>query len=214
MKFVLFALSLFSSTCFSQQLSETDTAALLSKISESRSGHAVEADFVEKRTLPMWKEPVVENGTIAFEPPDHFLRKTRNLTICDGKTLWMYYPEFQQVEKYPLAGGNGPGQLFAALGQVLQFRNVSDIFKVSAARVDNGIRLDLIPRSGPLRRMLQSMTLELDSTLKLRSSLMVGKEGDRMETTYSNEKILPIGTLDFTFTPPPSATVVAPLGGG
>jgi len=42
---------------------------------------------------------------------------------------------------------------------------------------------------------------------------MLGKDGDRVETTYSNEKILPLGSVDFSFTPPASATVVAPLGG-
>lgn len=213
MKLFLVAILLFSSTAFCEQIGEADTAALLSRIADSRSGHAVQAEFVEKRTLPMWNEPVVEKGTIAFEPPEKFLRKTKNLTLCDGKFLWMYYPEFQQVEKYPLAG-HGPGQLFAALGQALQFRKISENFKVAATRLDNGFRLELTPRSGPLRRMLQSITLELDSSLKLRSSTMVGKEGDRMETTYTNEKILPLGSIDFSFTPPASATVVAPLGGG
>lgn len=214
MKSVLASLLFCTTATFGQQLSDADTTALLSKIAESRSGRTVEADFVEKRTNPLWNEPVVEKGTIAFGPPDRFLRKTKNITVCDGKTLWMYYPEFQQVEKYPLTGGNGPGQLFAALGQALQFRNVTGLFKVSAMHLANGYRLDLTPRSGPLRRMLQSMELELDTSLKLRSSIITGKEGDRMETTYSNEKVLPPESLDFTFTPPPSATVVAPLGGG
>jgi outer membrane lipoprotein-sorting protein len=213
MKPAFAAILLFSTNAFCQQISEADTAALLSRLADSRSGHAIQAEFVEKRILPMWNEPVVEKGTIAFEPPERFLRKTNNLTVCDGKFLWMYYPEFQQVEKYPLAG-HGPGQLFAALGQALQFRKIAENFKVAATRLDNGFRLELSPRSGPLRRMLQSITLELDKALKLRSSTMVGKEGDRMETIYTNEKILPLGSIDFSFTPPASATVVAPLGGG
>ncbi|MFZ4774074.1 MAG: LolA family protein [Terrimicrobiaceae bacterium] len=214
MKSHFVALLLFSSTAFAQQLTEAETDALLARISASRSGHAIQADFVEKRTLPMWSEPVVETGKIAFEPPDHFLRQTKNLTLSDGKTLWMYYPEFQQVEKYPLTGNGGPGQLFSALSQILQFHNLTGIFKISAARLNEGYQLILTPRSGPLRRMLQSMTLELDSSLKLRSSLMIGKEGDRIETTYSGEKTLPSGSINFSFTPPAAATVVAPLGGG
>ncbi len=213
MKPALAAILLCSTQAFCQPLSEADTTALISRIADSRAGHAVQAEFVEKRTLPMWNEPVVEKGTIAFEPPEQFLRKTKNLTVCDGKFLWMYYPEFQQVEKYPL-DSRGPGQLFSALGQALQFRKLAENFKVTATSLDNGYRLELSPRSGPLRRMLQTITLELDKSLKLRSSIMVGKEGDRIDTTYSNEKILPPGSIDFSFTPPPSATVVAPLGGG
>jgi outer membrane lipoprotein-sorting protein len=212
MKSALAAILVFSTSAFCQRFNEADSAALLSRIAGSRAGQAVQAEFVEKRILPMWNEPVVEKGTIAFEPPDRFLRKTKTLTLCDGKFLWMYYPEFRQVEKYPLGGG-GPGQLFAALGQALQFRKIAENFKVTATGLDNGFRLDLSPRSGPLRRMLQTITLELDSSLRLRSSIMVGKEGDRIETTYSNEKILPVGSIDFSFTPPASATVVSPLGG-
>jgi len=213
MKSALAALLICSTNAFCQQLGEADTSALLTRIAASRAGHAVQAEFVEKRTLPMWSEPVVEKGMIAFEPPDRFLRKTKNLSLCDGKFLWMYYPEFNQVEKYPL-NNRGPGQLFSALGQALQFRDIEENFKVTASKLDDGFRLELVPRSGALRRMLQSITLELDDSLKLRSSGMIGKEGDRIETTYTNERILPPGSIDFTFTPPAAATVVTPLGGG
>ncbi len=213
MKSALAALLLFSVNAFSQQLGEAETSGLLARISASRAGHAIQAEFVEKRTLPMWSEPVVERGTIAFEPPDRFLRKTKNLSLCDGKFLWMYYPEFNQVEKYPL-DNRGPGQLFSALGQALQFRDIGGNFKVTASKVADGFRLELVPRSGALRRMLQSITLDLDHLLKLRSSGMIGKEGDRIETTYTNERILPLGSIDFSFTPPATATVVTPLGGG
>ncbi len=213
MKSALSALLLFSVNAFGQQLGEAETGGLLARISASRTGHAIQAEFVEKRTLPMWSEPVVERGTIAFEPPDRFLRKTKNLSLCDGKFLWMYYPEFNQVEKYPL-DNRGPGQLFSALGQALQFRDIGANFKVTANKVADGFRLELVPRSGALRRMLQRITLDLDESLKLRSSGMIGKEGDRIETTYTNERILPLGSIDFSFTPPATATVVTPLGGG
>ncbi|MBE2204848.1 MAG: outer membrane lipoprotein carrier protein LolA [Chthoniobacterales bacterium] len=212
MKSVLAALLFCTASVLGQPLSEADTNALLARIAESRSGHSVQAEFVEKRTLPMWSEPVVEKGTIAFEPPDRFLRKTRNLSLCDGRFLWMYYPEFRQVEKYPL-NARGPGQLFSALGQALQFRNIAENFQVSASKLPDGYRLELIPRSGGLRRLLQSITLELDASLRLRSSNLMGRQGDRLETSYTNERILPPGSMDFTFTPPPSATVVMPLGG-
>jgi len=212
MKFLLLLMMLPASG-LGQLLNDSETAALVAKLAASRAGRMVQADFVETKILPMWKEPVVESGTIAFEPPDHFLRKTKNLIVSDGKTLWMYYPEFQQVEKYPLEG-HGPGQLFAALGQAFRFENLGSLFRISATRLDDGFRLDLTPRSGPMRRMLRSLVLDLDSSLRLRSSTMSGKDGDRIETRYSNEKLLPPGSVDFSFNPPASATVVAPLGGG
>lgn len=195
-----------------QRMGEAETSALIARVAASRAGRVLQADFVETKILPMWKEPVVETGTIAFEPPDRFLRKTKNLLVSDGKTLWMYYPEFRQAEKYPL-DARGPGQIFAALGQALRFENLGEIFHVSATRLDDGFRLDLVPRSGAMRRMLRGLTLELDSSLRLRASAMSGKDGDKMETRYSNEKFLAPGSVDFSFRPPASASVTAPLGG-
>lgn len=211
MKTLLLILLLAPVAAIADPLSDSDTSALIARIAASRAGRTVQADFVESKTLPMWKSPVVEAGTIAFEPPNRFLRKTKNLVVCDGTTLWMYYPEFQQAEKYPL-GGRGPGQIFAALGQALRFENLDEMFRVTATRLPDGFRIDLLPKSGMLRRMVRSLQIELDSSLRLRSSLLTGKEGDVAETKYSNEQQLPAGSLRFSFDPPASATVVAPFG--
>jgi len=192
-------------------LNQSETSALLEKIAAARAGRTVQAEFVEKKTLPLWKDPVIESGVIAFEPPDRFLRKTRNIMLCDGKTLWMSYPEFQQVEKYPVSS-HGPGQIFSALGQAMRFEHLEEIFRVSASSLADGFRIELTPKSVLLRRAIQTLTLELDSSLRLRSSTLTGRNGNIVETTYSNEKLLPPGTIDFTFTPPASATVTAPLG--
>ena len=193
-------------------LSEPETSALVARIAASRSGRTVQADFVETKTLPLWKNPIIESGTMAFEPPDRFLRKSNNLILCDGETLWMYYPEFQQVERYPLSS-RGPGEIFAALGQALRFEDLQKVFRVSAEALPDGFRITLTPGSGRLRQMIERLTLELDASLRLRSSSLSTRRGDRIETHYSNEKLLAPGSVDFTFQPPASATVVAPLGG-
>lgn len=209
MKPILLFLFLMPLAALAQPMSEPETAALIARVAAARAGRTVQADFVETKTLPMWKNPVVESGTIAFEPPSRFLRKTENLIVSDGTTLWMYYPAFQQAEKYPL-DGRGPGQIFAALGQALRFEDLDGLFRVSATRLPDGFRIDLLPRAGMLRRMVRSLSIELDSSLALRSSALTGKDGDLAETTYSNEKLLPAGSVRFTFEPPASATVVAP----
>ena len=213
MKCLLAALLVFPLVLRAQELDATQTAELLSKLAASRAGRAFEADFAEKKILPMWKDPIVESGTIAFEPPDKFLRKSKSLVVNDGKTLWMYYPEFRQVEKYPV-DGRGPGQIFVVLGRALQFDSLGEMFQVSSSRSGDGFRLDLVPKSGAVRRMIRGMTLEIGPSLQLRSSVMLGKEGDRIETKYSNEKQIPLGAGNFSFQPPPGANVIAPLGEG
>lgn len=188
--------------------------ALLAQIAARRAGKAVEADFVESKTLPMMREPVVERGTIAFEPPDKFLRRTENgtISVSDGRVLWLYYPTFQQAEKYPLGTPHGPGEFFRLLAATVRLDDLAKEFRVAGETTPDGHLLTLIPRSAGIRRMLQSIVLELDPSLRLRRSVITSKEGDRTETTYSNERTMPAGRAVFQFEPPKGTTVVAPLG--
>jgi len=195
------------------ELGEAETAALLAKIAASRSGKAMTATFDETKTLPMMREPIRERGTISFEPPAKFLRRTDdgNLAVSDGKTLWMYYPAFQQAEKYPL-DARGPGALFSMLTRVFQLDDLPKHFRVAASKTEDGFRLVLVPKAGAMRRMIGEIALDLDEGLRLRASRIVGNEGDRMEATYSAEKSVPLGTTDFEFAPPQGTNVVSPIG--
>ena len=195
------------------ELDEAETAALLAKIAASRSGKAMTATFDETKTLPMMREPIRERGTISFEPPAKFLRRTDdgNLAVSDGKTLWMYYPAFQQAEKYPL-DARGPGALFSMLTKVFQLDDLPKHFRVAALKTEDGFRLVLVPKAGAMRRMIGEIALDLDEGMRLRASRIVGNEGDRMDATYSAEKSVPLGATDFEFAPPQGTNVVSPMG--
>lgn len=196
------------------ELDAAETSALLRKLTDARAGKGLTARFEEKKILPMMTEPIFEHGTIAFEPPGKFLRRTQdgNLAVSNGTTLWMYYPAFSQVEQYPLDKGGGPGALFSMLTQIFELKDVERQFRATATRTPDGYQLHLLPRSGSLRKMIGEVTLELDRSLRLRSTKLVGSAGDRIETSYSDEKVVPAGSTDFEFTPAPGATVVKPLG--
>jgi len=211
---VLLSLLATSALASGQELDSAATALLLEKIAALRRGKSIEADFTETRTLSLMKEPVVESGTIAFEPPDKFLRRTSkgNLSISDGRTLWMYYPAFQQVEKYAIISPRGPGELFAALTRIFQLENLESQFRVTATRDGEGYVLTLEPRGAMLRRMIRTVTLQLDSGLRLRSSRITAENGDVTEAVYSGEKFVAPGTIDFSFTPPQGAEVISPGG--
>jgi len=196
------------------ELGATETSALLKQLADARSGQALTVRFEEKKVLPMMSEPIFEQGTMAFEPPGKFLRRTSdgNLAVSNGETLWMYYPAFAQAERYPLDQGGGPGALFSMLTQIFELRDLEKQFRVVAERIPDGFQLRLTPRSGALRRMVSDMTIELDESLRLKSSQMRGSEGDRIETSYFEEKIFSPGSTDFEFSPPPNTTVVSPMG--
>lgn len=162
----------------------------------------------------MLREPVVERGTLAFDPPDKFLRRTENgnVAVSDGRTLWLYYPAVRQAEKYPLGTSRGPGEFFRLLAATVRLAELEKEFRVSGEATPDGHRLVLVPRSASIRRMLDSIVLDIDSKLRLRRSVITSKEGDRTETTYSNERLVPPGSPIFRFEPPAGTDVVSPLG--
>lgn len=202
------------SVIHAQKLDEKDALALLDRLEKSRSGGVVQADFREKKFLPMMREPVIEAGKIAFEQPDKLLRKVDNgnLAVSDGETLWMYYPQFQQAEKYSVSGKHGLGKFFTALTKIFQLQNLKKYFRVEAFLAANGFRLELSPQEGALRKILRHASVDLGEDLRLQSSVITGSEGDRMETTYSNEKVLPHGAVEFSFAPPKGVNVATPGG--
>lgn len=208
--FVILAAGLLSG--FAQDLDGPATAHLLERLAAYRTGKAIRADFVERRFLSMMKEPVMEEGTVAFEPPDKFLRRTEagNVSVSNGKTLWMFYPAFQQAEKYDLNSSAGPGELFATLARLFQLQDLERHFRVTAVEIEAGYRLDLQPRSAAVRKMIRRASVDVDKNLRLLASVIESPGGDRTEATYSGERFVPIGEMDFEFAPPPGTQVASP----
>jgi len=197
-----------------QTLGSEETSDLLAQLAALRAGRTVTAQFTEKRILPMMTEPILESGTIAFEPPSKFLRRTSegNLAVSDGATLWMYYPSFNQVEIYPLDNPRGPGPLFSLLTKLFQLRDVTENFHVTAEKTPDGHQLTLVPKSGSLKKMIGVIHMTIDENLRLIASTMRTAANDRTETSYASEKFLVPGSVDFKFNPPANANTVKPLG--
>ncbi len=93
------------STLQSQELPPKEVEALLARLAESRGGSGMQANFREERRLALMEKPVIETGTVSFLPPDMFRREVNggSLTVCNGDTLWIFYPQFREVEKYTLS---------------------------------------------------------------------------------------------------------------
>ncbi|HEY8902847.1 MAG TPA: hypothetical protein VIM48_04015, partial [Chthoniobacterales bacterium] len=77
---------------FAQQLSDRDAESYLKQLAANRSGSTVtQVDFAETRTSPLLKEPITTQGTLEFEPPDHFRREITgqngSIMISDGSTF-------------------------------------------------------------------------------------------------------------------------------
>ncbi|MGA9578651.1 MAG: outer membrane lipoprotein carrier protein LolA [Terrimicrobiaceae bacterium] len=196
-----------------QELSSKEVEALLARLSESRAGAAMQADFREERRLALMNKPVVETGTVSFLPPDKFRRQVDNgtLTLCDGDVLWLYYPQFGEAEKYTLSSNRSLRESIAAMTSGFGLQNLSKNYNVQARKTANGYRATLTPKTSSLRKTVAEIQVDISSELFAKRLEIVGADGDRTLVTFSNERRVSLSSEDFEFQPPQGVRVSEPL---
>ncbi len=199
-------------------LPAVETQTLMKNLQEHRAKFpSLTADFTEEKTTHLLTKPLVSEGVIAFQVPNKFRREVKgsspSLTVSDGAKLWIYYPAFKEAELYTLGQRQFFDDSIAALTAGLNFQNVEKFYTYTAAREpDGGYRLALTPRSGGLRRMVKELAVFVDSDFKIRRTETILPKGDRVVTTYKNQRPAPVPPSAFDFTPPGDAHIAQPLG--
>ena len=194
-------------------LSESDLKSLLGGIRQNRS---TQADFQEERVIRLMKKPVVSSGRISFQPPNKFRREVKgnapSVTVSDGRQLWIYYPNFKSVERYPLGKGSPLDSTVAAINSALNLENIENTFQINGTKTDSGYDLTLTPRTPSMKRAFQKLDLRINDNLRVDRTDMLLPNGDRIVTTYSNQTRAPVPGSTFEFKPPPGTEVTTPLG--
>jgi outer membrane lipoprotein-sorting protein len=219
MRTVLSAVLLFLALVFignSAPVSEANLKNLLAGIRQSRS---TQADFQEERMIRLMRKPILSSGKVWFQSPNKFRREVKgnspSLTVSDGHQLWIYYPNFQAAERYPLGKGSPLDSTVAAINSSLNLEDVENTFQISAAKIDSsqaGYELTLLPRAASMKRVFQKLELRINDQLRVERTDMLLPNGDRIVTTYSNQTRGPVPASMFEFTPPAGTDVSAPLG--
>ena len=194
-------------------LSEGELKNLLASIRQNRS---TQADFQEQRVIRLMKNPVVSSGTVWFQTPNKFRREVKgnspSITVSNGRDLWIYYPNFKSAERYPLGKGSPLDATVAAINSALNLEDIESSFNVTATRSDNGHELQLLPRTAAMKRVFQKLDLRINSEFRVERTDMLLPNGDRIVTTYSNQKRAGIPASTFEFKPPAGTEVTTPLG--
>src|SRR4029077_12843051 len=210
---IFFGLFWLTNSVGAQQLSPPDLKNLLARIRENRVTHA---DFQEQRFLRLMKKPIVSSGRVWFQPPNKFRREaggnSSNLTVSDGRQLWIYYPNFKSAERYSIGSRSPLDSIIAAINSALNLENVENTFDITGAKVDNGHELALTPRTPVMKRIFQKLNLRIDGNLRVERTEMLQVNGDRIVTGYSNQTRAPLSPSTFEFTPPPGTDITTPLG--
>src|SRR5215813_12197970 len=192
-------------------LSEAELKDLLAAVRQNRS---TQADFQEQRVIRLMKNPVQSSGTVWFQTPNKFRREVKgnspSITASDGRDLWIYYPNFKSVERYPLGRGSPLDATVAAINSALNLENIESSFNVTATKTDNGNELQLLPRTAAMKRVFQKLDLRINSEFRVERTDMLLPNGDRIVTTYSNQKRAAIPASTFEFKPPAGTEVTTP----
>ncbi|HET6407287.1 MAG TPA: outer membrane lipoprotein carrier protein LolA [Chthoniobacteraceae bacterium] len=191
--------------------------ALVARLKEHRAEFpSLTADFAEEKTTRLLQKPLKTSGTIAFKAPNLFRREVRgdspSTTVCDGKQLWIYYPNFKEVERYTLGERAFFDDSLAALTAGLNFSNIDDFYRYSAFREDAGYRLVLRPKTGGLKRMVKQLSVWISNDFRIGQTETLSPKDDRIVTTYRNQKSEGVPASTFAFKPPPDAKISKPLG--
>jgi len=194
-------------------LSGDELKNLLAAIRQNRS---TQADFLEQRVIRLMKNPVQSSGTVWFQTPNKFRREVKgnspSITVSDGRELWIYYPNFKSTERYPLGKGSPLDATVAAINSALNLENIESSFNVTATKSQNGHELQLLPRTAAMKRVFQKLDLGINSEFRVGRTDMLLPNGDRIVTTYSNQKRGAIPASTFKFKPPAGTEVTTPLG--
>lgn len=203
----------FSCVTRAAPLSDGELKNLLAAIRQNRS---TQADFQEQRVIRLMKNPVTSSGTVWFQTPNKFRREVKgnspSITVSDGRDLWIYYPNFKSAERYPLGKGSPLDATVAAINSALNLENIDTSFNVTATKGDNGHELQLAPRTAAMKRVFQKLDLRINSEFRVERTDMLLPNGDRIVTTYSNQKRGGISASTFEFKPPAGTEVTTPLG--
>lgn len=196
-----------------QELSPEQTNELLTRATEKRKGMPMQAEFREEKKMAMMQKPVIEEGTLAFLPPNKFRRevKGRSLTVCDGETLWLYYPEFNEAEKYSLSSNRNLRESLGPMSAGFGLQELTKNFTIKASKTQGGHQLSLTPRNSTLRKSVSEILVTLSEDFAVQRMEIQGAEGDRTVTAFKNERRAALSDADFQFKPPAGTNISEPL---
>lgn len=196
-----------------QELPSKDVEALLARLGDSRGGSGMQANFREERRLALMEKPVIETGIVSFLPPNMFRREVNggSLTVCNGDTLWIFYPQFREVEKYALSSNRPLRESIAAMTSGFGLQDLGKNYRVQAWQIADGYRMKLHPKTSSLRKAVTEIQVDISDQLYAKRVEISGAEGDRTTIIFTGERKVKLSPEDFRFQPPAGVRVSEPM---
>ncbi len=160
--------------------------------------HAVRMMVVQRKQHPLLKTAGVSQGTLLFQRPDRLRwdirAPERTIVVLDRPTLVIYRPDRKEAERRDLRGDfvARAALEFLVAGMSLAVPELEKRFEVELFQDGGTLTFALTPRSQFMAQAVSSITLTLESADGLpHSVVIVGRKGDRTETTFTNILVNP-----------------------
>lgn len=153
------------------------------------ASRGVKAEFREEKEISLLQAPLTSEGTIYIVPPGRMARYTREPSpatlVIDGDRLSMRDPlGGQDVD----LGAQTAARQFVDHLLLLfsgDLEGLRERFELDFAVDGERWTLTVRPRSGPVKRLIESIAIDGDGSTLLAMSILE-KDGDRTVTTYAN----------------------------
>lgn len=188
-------------------------AAILQRAERTYSGiRSMEADFVQRVTIPLLDQTQDSRGKIFHRRPDRFLMRFSDpdgdVIVADGRHLWMYYPSAdpRQVLRSTLAEAGSTVDL-----QQEFLSDANRRFDVTHLGVENvagrpADKLRLIPRE-PSQYLRVTIWVDQGDAMVRRFEMLEQNESVRRLELRNLRPNVALPDDLFRFTPPPGAEV-------
>jgi outer membrane lipoprotein carrier protein len=192
---------------------DPDAAAILRRAERVYADiRSMEADFVQRVTVPLLDQTQSSRGRMYHRRPDRFLMKFSDpegdILVADGRFLWMYYPSTdpRQVIRSRLADGGGSVDLQRELlsNATRRFSATHRGVEEVAGRPADVLRL--VPREPSQYRQVKIWVDRGDSMVR-RFEIVEQNESVRRLELRNLKPNVELGDELFHFTPPPGAQV-------
>jgi outer membrane lipoprotein-sorting protein len=149
----------------------------------------LQASFVQRRRVPLYKSEVVSQGRLLFKRPDRQPRESyapdAAVVVLRGQRAEVRIPG-EPPRRLDLEEGSALGSL---VGQMLVWfgvRPAADLYRHYRVSLSGGTepQLELLPRDSALRRRITSLKIKLGQDLAPKSVELAGSEGDRTRIEF------------------------------
>lgn len=215
--FVCLSLIAFAGSMNGQTLSPGEIKKLLARVHENRvASPNVRADFQEVKASHFLSKPLVSTGKVWYRAPNKFRREmkggSQSVAVSNGYDFWIYFPNKKSAQHFGLGKDSPVDAALSAMTTALNLENVESSYQISGSKIDHGHELQLVPRTPAGKRIFQRFNLRLSGDLFVERTEMLKPNGDKIDTTYSNQSRAAIPASRFEFMPPAGTEITHPLG--